>query len=81
MVASPFDPASILISLALQKPIYQDLAMTGQISSKGEIGRRGVAETEAEAKARGERRAKERTDCRPRKCCCTNPPGSRTVWR
>lgn len=33
--------ASILISLALQKPIYQNLAMTGQISPKGEIGRIG----------------------------------------
>ena len=30
--------ASILISLALQKPIYQNLAMTGQISPDGKIG-------------------------------------------
>ena len=29
----------ILISLALQKPICQNLAMTGQISFKGKIGR------------------------------------------
>ena len=36
--------ASILISLALQRPIYQNLAMTGQISSKGEIGRIGGVE-------------------------------------
>ena len=32
---------TVLISLALQKPICQNLAMTGEISLKGKIGRVG----------------------------------------
>ena len=33
--------ATIFISLALKKPISQNLAMTGQISTKGKIGKVG----------------------------------------
>ena len=45
--------ATILISLALKKPVFQNLAMTGQISSDGIIGKIGGIRQKVGAVVRG----------------------------